>query len=104
MGYEVIDNDDDAYSCAIEHVELIQTTEGVQEVKTDLGQRVSYEVAITPVVDDIQPRWGAVSGGTQITFEGRNYNSLDVADYTVTIDDVDCPVDSITSTELKCTT
>jgi hypothetical protein len=104
MGYEVVDNDDDVYTCAIDHVELIQTSEGVNEIKKDLGQTVSYEVAITPVVDDIQPRWGAVSGGTQITFEGRNYNSLDVADYTVTIDDVDCPVDSVTSTELKCTT
>ena len=34
------------------------------ETKTDLGASVSYDVAITPVVDDIQPRWGAVSGGT----------------------------------------
>ena len=29
---------------------------------------------------------------------------MDVADYTITIDNVDCPVDSVTSTELKCTT
>ena len=76
----------------------------VTETKTYLNADVLYDVAITPVVDDIQPRWGAVSGGTQITFEGRNYNSLDVADYTITIDDLDCPVDSVTSTELKCTT
>lgn len=106
IGYEVIDDDSSAYDCKIEHVEISKdAADGVPtETKTDLNAFVSYDMAITPVVDDIQPRWGAVSGGTQITFEGRNYSSLDVADYTVTIDDVDCPVDSVTPTELKCTT
>ena len=27
-----------------------------------------------------------------------------MADYKITIDDLDCPIDSVTSTELKCTT
>ena len=103
MGYEVIDDESDTYVCDIDHVELIQGSEGIDENKTSLNAAVTYDVAITPVVEDIQPRWGAVSGGTQITFEGSNFNSLDVADYTVTIDNVNCPVDSVTSTELKCT-
>ena len=105
IGYEVIKDEGDQYECKVEHVEIsVDANKAVMEKKTDLGTTVSYDVAITPVVDDIQPRWGAVSGGTQITFEGRNYNSLNVADYKITIDDLDCPIDSVTSTELKCTT
>ena len=65
MGYEVINDDADTYSCKIEHVALSTDSEGVvTETKTDLSATVSYEVNVTPVVDDIQPRWGAVSGGT----------------------------------------
>ena len=105
MGYEVINDENTSYDCPIELVELTRDSQGtvVSENKTNLGTSVSYSVDATPVVDDIQPRWGAVSGGTQITFEGRNFDSQDVLDYKVTIDDVDCPVDSVTPTELKCT-
>ena len=58
MGYEVINDDSDTYDCKVEHVDLTSDT------KTDLGVTVTYDVAITPVIDDILPRWGAVSGGT----------------------------------------
>jgi hypothetical protein len=59
----------------------------------------------TPALDDISPRWGAVSGNTQITFSGKNFNSGNPADYSITIDDVDCPIDEvITPTAIKCTT
>lgn len=65
MGYEVINDDNDTYQCKIEHVELTTDSDGrVTETKTDLSSTVTYDVSITPVVDDIQPRWGAVSGGT----------------------------------------
>ena len=65
---------------------------------------MTYSVAVTPVVEDILPRWGAVSGGTQITFEGKNFSSSNTGDYAVTIDDVDCPVDEVAATYIKCTT
>lgn len=39
-----------------------------------------------------------------MTFEGKNFNSADVNDYTVTIDDVDCPVQEVTSTTISCMT
>ena len=105
MGYEVINDENSSYDCPIELIEFTKDSQGVviSETRTDLGASVTYRVDITPIVDDIQPRWGAVSGGTQITFEGRNYSSLNVADYKVTIDNVDCPVNDVTSTELKCT-
>ena len=35
---------------------------------------------------------------------GRNFNSANVGDYSITIDDVDCPVDEVSTTEIKCTT
>jgi hypothetical protein len=56
-------------------------------------------------VDEISPRWGAVSGNTQITFTGKNFNSANPADYSITIDDVDCPIDEVIApTAIKCTT
>ena len=46
-----------------------------------------------------------MSGGTQITFTGRNFLSANTGDYSITIDDVDCPVDEVVSpTQIKCTT
>ena len=87
-------------------VEFTKDEEGtVAETKTDLGQTVSYQVSQTPALDDISPRWGAVSGNTQITFTGKNFNSGNLADYSITIDDVDCPIDEVISpTTIKCTT
>ena len=45
-----------------------------------------------------------MSGNTQITFTGKNFNSANIADYTITIDNVNCPVDEVTTTSIKCTT
>ena len=55
MGYEVIDDNNDSYECKIEHVAFETDSQGVvvTEIKTDLGATVSYEVDLTPVVDDI---------------------------------------------------
>ena len=98
MGYEVIDSDTTTHDCAIEHVDLSTEPATV----TTLTENVEYSVALTPVVEDILPRWGAVSGGTLITVTGSNLlagtdpNDLDLVDYKVTIDGVDCPVASVT--------
>ena len=96
FGFEVIEDDNDTYQCEIELVEHTTNDDGeAVSTVTDLGEVVSYEVDSTPVVDDISPRWGAVSGGTPITFTGRNFNSVDVSDYSIVIDDVDCPVTDV---------
>jgi hypothetical protein len=85
-------------------VQFIEEKEGAV-MKTNLGQTVSYQVSQTPALDDISPRWGAVSGNTQITFSGKNFNSGNPADYSITIDNVDCPIDEVISpTAIKCTT
>jgi len=54
------------------------------------------------LVTDISPRYGTVEGGDTITFTGTDF-STDTSDYTITIDGVDCPVDTATSTEVTCT-
>lgn len=54
MGYEVINDENDTYECKIEHVALSTDSEGiVTETKLDLSAKVSYDVNITPVVEDI---------------------------------------------------
>jgi hypothetical protein len=96
FGNELIDNEDDTYTCNVAHLE--------GDGRQDLGDIVTYDINNTPVIDDIMPRWGAVSGNTQITFTGRNFVSQDASDYEIVIDDVDCPIDEVSSTEIKCTT
>jgi len=58
------------------------------------------------VLDEISPRYGAVSGGTQITFTGKNFDSdsSTQSDIQIILDDVECPIDSFSATEIKCTT
>merc|ERR1712060_695846 len=100
FGYEVIDNDDDQYSCPIQ---VIQIGENSEETEIETGEAITYEVSATPVIDDISPRWGSVTGGTQITFTGRNLGSGNAKDYSINIDDIECTIDEISSTEIKCT-
>jgi hypothetical protein len=105
LGYEVIDDESDSYSCKIELVDTRVDEAGAEHVtKQDLGETVTYQLGLTPAIDDISPRWGAVSGGTQLTFTARNLISTNPADYTITIDDVNCPVDSVFKSEIRCTT
>ena len=57
------DDENDTLECNIELVEFSTDLNGdVTETKTDLGETVTYDINSTPVVDDISPRWGAVSG------------------------------------------
>ena len=54
---------------------------------TDVGENVQYSIEKTPTVEEILPRWGAVSGGTVITFKGSNLlagvdqGNVDLNDY-----------------------
>jgi hypothetical protein len=105
FGNEVIESFEESHECNIALVETTTDQDGTVTVnKQDLGETVTYEVFETPVIDDIQPRWGAVSGNTQITFTGRNFVSADPSDYEIVIDDINCPIDEVSSTEIKCTT
>jgi len=58
---------------------------------------------LTANLEAISPRFGTVVGGDEVTFTGINFSS-DTADYTITIDGIDCPVSAATSTTVTCTT
>ena len=53
----------------------------------------------TPIVTSVSPRYGAITGGYDLTLTGTN---LDVAAATVTIDGVACSVSSATATTIVC--
>ena len=58
---------------------------------------------MTSKLEAINPRFGPVTGGTQVTFSGSNLNA-DKSKYTITIDGRNCPVDSASTTSVICTT
>ena len=71
--------------------------------EADLTEIVEYKQSITPEVDSISPRMGTTGGGTEITVTGKNLQD----DSIVTIDGIDCPIDSGKSqfpTKIVCTT
>jgi hypothetical protein len=64
MGQEVIDSSASTHNC---EVKITQT--GASD--TTLTNPVIYDVAATPYLTAISPRWGSVEGGTTITFTGE---------------------------------
>ena len=64
IGYEVIDDDSHSYSCPVELIKYVTDPllQKKEEQRTSLSETVTYEIARTPAIDDINPRWGAVSG------------------------------------------
>jgi hypothetical protein len=64
---------------------------------------MQYQGALTANLEAISPRFGTVVGGDEVTFTGINFSS-DTADYTITIDGIDCPVSAATTTSVTCTT
>ena len=101
FGFEVIEDDNDSYDCPVELVQYVEDTllQVIEEQKTALTS-VTYEIDRTPAVSDVSPRWGSVVGAQTVTFTGINFNSADPADYSVTIDDVTCVVQTVSSTEI----
>lgn len=65
--------------------------------------KVTYNGDITPALDAVNPRFATVKGNDQITFTGKNFNT-DKTKYKILLDGVECPMDSATATEVKCTT
>jgi len=59
--------------------------------------------SLTSVIDSISPRFGKVTGGTEVTFTGTGFVT-DTSLITVTIDGIDCPVSAATATTVTCTT
>ena len=51
----------------------------------------------------VSPRYGSVTGGDSVTFTGTGFSNS-IADYTITLDGINCPVTAATSTSVICTT
>jgi hypothetical protein len=95
-GPEVIRNEDSTYQCTPKiHLDGEETVE--------FTNAVTFDGAMTSVLSQVSPRFGTRLGGDQLTFTGVNFDT-DKTKYTVKLDGVECPVDSVSSTELKCTT
>ena len=62
---------------------------------------ITYTATSTPKIDQIQPRYGKVSGNELITITGDNF--VDGAT-TVTIDKITCAIQSVTATQITCLT
>lgn len=95
-GVETINDNNADYNCPANVVidgEVAQTYDAAVEFKSTL----------TPTLTSISPKYGTVAGGTSVTFTGTGFSSTP-SDVTVTIDGVDCPVSSSTSTSIVCTT
>jgi len=94
-GVETIDDSASTYDCLPKLV--------VNGVSTDLTAPITYTGANTPVLSSISPRYGRVEGGDSITFTGTDFSAT-TSDYTITIDNINCPVTAATATTVTCTT
>jgi hypothetical protein len=95
-GLEVIQNEEDTYSCKPQLV-----LAGQEPV--EFTNPVTFQGSKSGLLTKIEPRYGTRLGGDKVRFTGTNFSS-NKADYSVLIDGVDCPVSTATSTYFECTT
>uniref|UniRef100_A0A7M5WXN7 IPT/TIG domain-containing protein n=3 Tax=Clytia hemisphaerica TaxID=252671 RepID=A0A7M5WXN7_9CNID len=55
-------------------------------------------------VESISPDCGSIMGGTQLTITGKGFGSADVSKVKVKVAGVECLIDEVTDTVIKCTT
>lgn len=65
--------------------------------------KVTYEVAKTAKLTSISPRFGPVTGATEVTLTGTGFTAT-AADHTVLLDNIPCVVSASTATTVTCTT
>lgn len=93
-GIEVIDNALPDNKCDMRIVI------GGAVIKT-VSEAVTYQANLTPLLKSINPRFGSVVGGENVTFYGENF-SLKTSDYKVLIDNQKCIVNEATVAYFKC--
>jgi len=96
-GVETIKDTQNKYSCPL------KLTLG-NTVQDSFSHSVEYQGAKTPLLTSISPRYGTVTGGTEVTFTGTGFGTLASGKYKVTIDGVDCPVKTVSDKAITCTT
>ena len=102
IGTQAFQTDVNTHTCSV----VVSSPENdfeEQDLSQNGGASVTYDISITPYLTSISPRYGSVEGGTLVTFSGQNF-ATSVSDYQVLIDDIECVVQSATSTEITCLT
>jgi len=94
-GVKAIQDNSQTRSCPLEMV--------IDGQMQTLQQQVTYSGSLTPSLDSITPRFGPVTGGTSVTFTGKQF-SANQQDYTIKIDGFVCAVTAASSTSVTCTT
>lgn len=78
----------------------VKVLDVASQTEFDITQTVEYQLGLTSYVESIVPRFGSVEGGTAVTITTTSLGTTNVADVTVTIDGIDCPIDSLLSTQI----
>lgn len=63
--------------------------------------KITFKGSKTSSLSEIEPRYGSVEGGTNIKFKGV-FTETDLSKYKITIDKINCPVRSVSTSELVC--
>lgn len=75
------------------------------QVFTDLDVTVTYKTEKTPLLTEISPRYGAVEGNEEVKFIGEGFpTGSPLSDFNIKIDERECTVTDVTSTQVTCTT
>jgi len=96
QGLETVDDETETATCKPVFVDS-------QDIETELTNTVTYQGDLTPLLESIEPRYGPVTGGTDVTFTGTGFVT-DTSLYTIIIDGIHCPVNDATETSVTCTT
>jgi hypothetical protein len=96
-GVETINIQDTDSSCA-----AVLVSGGTEQELNTFGT-ITYKTDKTTLLTGIYPRYGTVTGGTEVTFTGTNFET-DPSLYTITLDGFVCPAHTANSTSVTCTT
>lgn len=94
-GVETVYDSSTTYKCPVKVI--------VGSTNITLNDQVKFDGSITPLLTAVNPRYGTVTGGDLVTFSGVGF-STNTADYTITLDGINCPVTAASSTSVTCTT
>lgn len=73
------------------------------KVKIPIANQITYQGVSTPLLQNIEPRFGKVLGGTSVTFTGSKFSPIK-SENSVVIDGIPCDVTASTTTSITCTT
>lgn len=94
-GILFIDSSSNDQTCSV--------TVNYEEETVTTSSQVSYQNALTAALEIITPNRGTILGGTTVVFTGTGFGTTS-SSVTVTIDDINCVVSTVTDTSITCVT